>query len=49
MLDIAADLDSATGGFNKILPVIRVLDREGNRELPEKQLKLAVRTVLEGK
>ena len=35
MLDIAADLDSATGGFNKILPVTRVLDKNGNREVPE--------------
>jgi proteasome beta subunit len=39
MLDIAADLDSATGGFNKTLPVTRVLDREGNREIPEAQLR----------
>ena len=46
MLDIAADLDSATGGFNKILPIIRVLDREGNREIPPEQLKASVRAVL---
>lgn len=38
MLDIAAELDSATGGFNKRLPIVRVLDREGNQELPEDQL-----------
>jgi proteasome beta subunit len=41
MLDIAADLDSATGGFNKILPVTRVLDKDGNREIPEAQLRAA--------
>lgn len=39
MLDIAADLDSATGGFNKTLPVTRVLDRDGNREIAEDQLR----------
>jgi proteasome beta subunit len=41
MLDIAADLDSATGGFNKILPVTRVLDKDGNREIPEADLRVA--------
>ncbi|HZH97579.1 MAG TPA: hypothetical protein VEX38_01295, partial [Fimbriimonadaceae bacterium] len=34
MLDIAADLDSATGGFAKTPPVTRILDRDGNREVP---------------
>lgn len=29
LLDIAAELDSATGGFAKILPVVRVLTAEG--------------------
>ncbi|HJP83439.1 MAG TPA: hypothetical protein VJ835_08030 [Fimbriimonadaceae bacterium] len=33
MLDIAAELDSATGGFSKTPPVTRVLDRDGNREV----------------
>jgi proteasome beta subunit len=47
MLDIAADLDSATGGFNKILPVTRVLDRDGNRELPVETVKKASRKVLD--
>jgi len=46
MLDIAADLDSATGGFNKTLPVTRVLDRDGNREIPEEELQRAANTVL---
>ncbi len=46
MLDIAADLDSATGGFNKTLPIIRVLDREGNHEIPEAQLRDMTQKVL---
>lgn len=49
MLDIAADLDSATGGFNKTLPVIRVLDRNGNREIPEAELRAATEKVLAGR
>jgi proteasome beta subunit len=46
MLDIAADLDSATGGFNKTLPVTRVLDRHGNRELSEEAVRGAATGVL---
>ena len=46
LLDIAADLDSATGGFQKTLPVARVLDRAGNRELPEDELRTAAAAVL---
>jgi proteasome beta subunit len=46
MLDIAADLDSATGGFNKTLPVTRVLDRDGNRELPESELRRGTESIL---
>lgn len=49
MLDIAADLDSATGGFNKTLPVTRVLDAEGAREIPEEELRDAAETVLNRK
>ena len=48
MLDIAADLDSATGGFNKSLPVTRVLDQHGTREIPEDQLRAATEKVLKG-
>lgn len=47
MLDIAADLDSATGGFNKTLPVSRVLDRDGNHELSNAELQAATRRVLD--
>lgn len=47
MLDIAAELDSATGGFSKTLPVTRVLDRDGNREIPEADLRAAAARVLD--
>lgn len=46
MLDIAADLDSATGGFNKILPVSRVLDRDGNREISDEQMRVVADRVI---
>ena len=46
MLDIAADLDSATGGFGKTLPVVRVLDRDGNRAIDQNQLKSMTKSVL---
>lgn len=45
MLDIAADLDSATGGFRKILPVARILDRSGNRPVPEVDLVKAIKAI----
>lgn len=48
MLDIASDLDSATGGFTKVLPVARVLDRDGNRDVAERVLKKAAEAVLKG-
>lgn len=47
MLDIASDLDSATGGFSKTLPVTRVLDKDGNREVSEGILKKSVARVLD--
>ncbi len=46
MLDIAADLDSATGGFGKSLPVTRILDRHGNRPVEESQLRAAADVIL---
>lgn len=48
MLDIAAELDSATGGFTKTMPVTRILDRDGNREVPPELLKSTVGRVLAG-
>lgn len=46
MLDIAADLDSATGGFGKVLPAAHVLDRDGHRDVEEASLRAAVTDVL---
>ncbi len=46
MLDIASDLDSATGGFSKILPAAHLLDESGNAPLPTKQVEKAARQVL---
>ena len=46
MLDIAADLDSATGGFGKTLPVVRVLDRNGNRPIDESKLQEMTSAIL---
>ncbi|MBC8064793.1 MAG: proteasome subunit alpha [Chlorobia bacterium] len=46
MLDIAAELDSATGGFAKTPPVTRVLDKDGNREVPHDLLKTSIDRVL---
>lgn len=48
MLDIAADLDSATGGFAKTLPAARVLDQDGNHDVDPATLEKAVKTVLKG-
>lgn len=48
MLDIAADLDSATGGFRKILPSVCVLTRDGVETYTDDQLKAVVRKVLKG-
>lgn len=47
MLDIAADLDSATGGFNKVLPVGRILTADGFETLTDKQLKQAIKIAVE--
>lgn len=46
MLDIAADLDSATGGFGKALPVVWRLDREGARPANEAWVAASARDVL---
>jgi proteasome beta subunit len=48
MLDIAADLDAATGGFAKTLPIARVLDRTGSYEVPDADLEAAAKKVLAG-
>ncbi len=48
MLDIAADLDSATGGMGKVPPGAMVLEREGNRVVDAPTLDKAVKRVLKG-
>lgn len=49
MLDIAAELDSATGGLTKILPTARTLTRTGADEVEESVLKKAAEKVLSPK
>ena len=46
LLDIAAELDSATGGFDRLMPVTRILDRDGNRPVDEAELRAAANRVL---
>lgn len=46
MLDIASTLDSATGGFTRINPVVRVLTKEGNQVIDQKLLAKTVEKVL---
>jgi proteasome beta subunit len=48
MLDIAADLDSATGGFSKVMPIVKVLDKNGNRSVPEAEIKKVAAKILKG-
>jgi proteasome beta subunit len=45
LLDIAADLDAATGGFSKVLPVAKAITRDGILELPAERLRQAVRSL----
>jgi proteasome beta subunit len=45
LLDIAADLDAATGGFSKVLPVAKAITRDGIVELPADRLREAVRSL----
>lgn len=41
LLDIAADLDAATGGFSKVLPVAKGLNADGIFEITAEQMRLA--------
>lgn len=43
LLDIAADLDAATGGYAKILPSAKAVTREGILNLDEEQMKEVLR------
>lgn len=46
MLDIAADLDSATGGMSKIKPMALVLTKTGHAPVEDAMLDKAIATVL---
>ena len=46
MLDIASSLDSATGGFQRRLPSVVLLTREGIERLPEKDLEKIAKKAL---
>lgn len=41
LLEIAADLDSATGGSVKILPAVKILTADGIENMPEDEIKTA--------
>lgn len=42
MLDIAADLDSATGGYAKVLPTAKIVTADGVRALTDDEIRLAI-------
>lgn len=46
LLDIAADLDAATGGFSKVLPVAKAITAEGVIEITGDRMQAAVSSVL---
>ncbi|HVF09458.1 MAG TPA: hypothetical protein VNA16_01570 [Abditibacteriaceae bacterium] len=48
LLDIAADLDAATGGYSKILPSAKAVTRDGILTLDEDQMKEVLRQMEEG-
>ena len=39
LLDIAADLDAATGGWAKVLPLATTISSEGIQHIPEEELR----------
>jgi proteasome beta subunit len=48
LLDIAADLDAATGGYSKILPSAKAVTREGILNLDEEQMRDVLRQMDDG-
>lgn len=38
MLDIAADLDAATGGWSKVLPLAKTISAAGIEDVPDEDL-----------
>lgn len=49
MLDIAAQLDSATGGFERMPPIAKILTSEGISDVEEKELKAAIVEIGKGR
>lgn len=49
MLDIAASLDTATGGLDRVLPVAMVLTRDGIERLSDEQVAAAVKESIRGR
>jgi proteasome beta subunit len=48
LLDIAADLDAATGGYAKILPAAKAVTKDGILSLDEEQMKAVLRQMEDG-
>lgn len=48
LLDIAADLDAATGGVEKVLPTARYASRDGVFEVPEATIREVVQSIRSG-
>jgi proteasome beta subunit len=48
LLDIAADLDAATGGYSKILPAAKAVTRDGILSIDEEQLSAALAAIKDG-
>jgi proteasome beta subunit len=48
LLDIAADLDAATGGYSKILPAAKAVTRDGILTLDEAQMQEVLRDMQDG-
>jgi 20S proteasome, alpha and beta subunits len=46
LLEIAADLDAATGGAGKVLPVAKTITREGIEDVDEETLRTVVNEIL---
>src|SRR5204863_3889352 len=42
LLHIAADLDAATGGWSKVMPLAKTISEEGIADVPEAELKQLV-------
>jgi proteasome beta subunit len=45
LLDIAADLDAATGGWSKVLPLAKTINKDGIEDVPEEELKAVVEEI----